>query len=209
MAAPVHATMSLSLDGYGAGSGQTLEQPMGDLPGPALHRWMFETPDENAEEQAHIVGASTYIMGRNMFGPVRGEWPVDGEPWTGWWGPEPPYHAPVFVLTHHEREPLEMAGGTTFHFVTDGIHSAFEQAQAAAGDGRVHIAGGVSTINQYLAAGLIDELHLQISPVILGHGERLFEGLGHIPLEQVSITPKSLVTHVVYRVLKPAADTAS
>jgi dihydrofolate reductase len=202
---PVYATMSLSLDGYGAGSGQTLEQPMGDIPGMALHRWMFETPDENTEEQAAIVAAGAYIMGRNMYGPVRGAWPAPGEEhgdWTGWWGDEPPYHAPVFVLTHHEHEPIEMQGGTTFHFVTDGIHAALDRAREVAGDRPVHISGGPETTNQYLAAGLVDELHLQIAPVLLGHGERLFEGVDFTQLELVSIRPVSLTTHVVYRVVR-------
>ncbi|WBU37859.1 dihydrofolate reductase family protein [Homoserinibacter sp. YIM 151385] len=195
---PVYATMSLSLDGYGAGPGQTEESPMGDIPGMALHRWMFETPEENTEEQARILAGGAYIMGWNMFGPVRGAWSGD---WQGWWGPEPPYHAPVFVLTHHEREPLAL-GDTTFHFVTDGIHAALERARDAAGERPVHIAGGPATTNQYLRAGLVDELHLQIAPYLLGSGERLFEGVEPQQLELIDIRPVSLTTHVRYRVVR-------
>jgi len=195
----VIATMSLSLDGFGAREHQTLEQPMGDIPPGSLHRWMFETPDENRAEIDAIVDAGAFVMGRNMFGPIRDEWTGD---WNGWWGPNPPYHAPVFVLTHHPREPLVMEGGTTFHFVTDGIEAALERAKDAAGDRDVHIAGGVSTTNQYLAAGLVDELLLQISPYLLGHGLRLFDGIGPLPLELVSSRAASLVTHVHYRVLR-------
>jgi dihydrofolate reductase len=191
--------MSISLDGFGAGPNQTLENPMGDLPGRILHRWMFEAPDESQEERTAIVSAGAYIMGRNMFGPVRGEWTGD---WPGWWGPNPPYHRPVFVLTHHPREPLVMEGGTTFHFVTEGIESALERAREAAGDQPVHVAGGPHTANQYLAAGLVDELRLQISPVILGQGERLFEGVPLLRLETLSVRPVSLTTHVHYRVVR-------
>ena len=136
-------------------------------------------------------------MGRNMFGPIRGDWDLS---WTGWWGPEPPYHAPVFVLTHHARDPVPMAGGTTFTFVTDGIDSALRQAQAAAGERNVAIAGGADTVNQYLAAGAIDELRLHIAPVIIGAGERLFAGVPPLQLEQVSSRGATLVTHITYRV---------
>jgi dihydrofolate reductase len=197
---PVIATMSVSLDGIGAGPNQTLERPFGDMPERVLHRWMFETPDENRAEIDEIVSAGAYIMGRNMFGPIRGEWSGD---WTGWWGDEPPYHAPVFVLTHHPREPLVMEGGTTFHFVTDGIHSALDHAKDAAGDRAIHVAGGVSTTNAYLAAGLVDELMLQISPIVVGEGLRLFDGVGRVDLEQISSRAASLVTHVRYRVRRP------
>ncbi len=139
-------------------------------------------------------------MGRNMFGPVRGgAW--GDEQWTGWWGDDPPYHHPVFILTHHPRDPVEMEGGTTFHFVTDGIESALAQARAAAGDGDVVIGGGATTINQYLAAGLIDELRLHIVPLMLGAGTRLFEGVPPLKLEQVKSRAATLVTHVTYRVL--------
>jgi dihydrofolate reductase len=197
---PVIATMSISLDSIGSGHNQTEERPFGDIPEGILHRWMLETPDENRQEMDAIVSAGAYIMGRNMFGPVRGKWTGD---WRGWWGPDPPYHRPVFVLTHHPRESLEMEGGTTFHFVTDGIEAALERAQDATDDRQIHVAGGVSTINQYLAAGLIDELMLQIAPAVVGDGLRLFEGVGRLDLEQVSSRPASLVTHVRYRVRRP------
>ncbi|WP_245650340.1 dihydrofolate reductase family protein [Millisia brevis] len=194
---PVVATMSVSLDGIGAGHNQTEERPFGDIPEGILHRWMFEAPDENRAEMAALIDAGAFVMGRNMFGPIRGEWSGD---WNGWWGPEPPYHAPVFVLTHHPRESLTMAGGTTFHFVTEGIDVALERARAAAGDREVHIAGGPTTVNAYLAAGAIDELRLQIAPVALGVGVRLFDGLPPIELEQLDVRPTSLTTHVHYRV---------
>ena len=137
-------------------------------------------------------------MGRNMFGPGGGAWDLE---WRGWWGEDPPYHAPVYVLTHHEREPLAMEGGTTFHFVTDGIESALEQARAAAGDQDVSIAGGASTVRQYLAAGLLDELYLHIVPVVLGAGERLLDGVGDPTLEPVEVVASPAVTHVKYRVV--------
>lgn len=194
----VVATMSISLDGIGSGHHQSLERPFGDVPEGAMHRWMFETPEENAAEREAIVSAGAYIMGRNMFSPGRGEWDAD---WRGWWGEEPPYHAPVFVLTHHAREPLVMKGGTTFHFVTDGIESALERAREAAGERNVHIAGGPTTTNAYLAAGLVDELSLQISPVVVGEGLRMLDGVGPIRLELISSRGASLVTHVRYRVL--------
>jgi dihydrofolate reductase len=142
--------ISISADGFVAGLGQTAEKPFGDGPVDRLHAWMFETPDENKAEVDRIVSAGAFVMGRNMFGPVRGEWDLD---WTGWWGENPPYHGPVFVLTHHPRDPLTMQGGTTFTFVTDGIESALDQARKAAGDRDVAIAGGAATVNQYLAAG--------------------------------------------------------
>jgi len=200
----VVATMSISLDGIGSGHHQTEERPFGDVPEGVLHRWMFETPEENRAEIDAIVAAGAFIMGRNMFGPVRGEWDRD---WRGWWGPTPPYHRPVFVLTHHAHEPLVMEGGTTFHFVTDGIHTALERARDAAGDLPVHIAGGPTTTNAYLAAGLVDELALQISPGVVGDGLRLFDGVGPLRLQQIAGRSTSLVTHVRYRVL-PADDTA-
>ncbi|MET0910389.1 MAG: dihydrofolate reductase family protein [Ilumatobacteraceae bacterium] len=196
---PVICTMSISIDGYGTGLNQTEERPFGDIPEDILHRWMVDTPEESPREMEAILGAGAYVMGRNMFGPVRGEWTGD---WRGWWGPNPPYHSPVFVLTNHARESLEMEGGTTFHFVTDGIDSALARAREAAGDLPVHIAGGPTTANQYLAAGLVDELRLQIAPVVLGRGERLFDGVPFVELEQLSARPVSLATHVHYRVLR-------
>jgi dihydrofolate reductase len=193
----VTCDIAVSSDGYAAGPNQSLEHPLGEG-GDRLHRWRFEQPAENAAVIEAITSAGAYIMGRNMFGPGRGEWDTD---WTGWWGDEPPYHAPVFVLTHHAREPLTMLGGTTFTFVTDGIESALEQARAAAGEGTVAIAGGPATVREYLSAGLIDELRLHIAPVVLGAGEPLLEGLDDLKLEQVSSDEKESVTHVTYRVL--------
>ena len=193
----VTCDIAVSTDGYAAGPNQSLEDPIGEG-GQELHNWMRETPDENAAEIAAIVEAGAYIMGRNMFSPGRGAW--DDE-WTGWWGEDPPYHAPVFVLTHHPRAPLVMQGGTTFTFVTDGIESAFEQARDAAGERTISIAGGASTVRQYLEAGLIDELRLHIAPVVLGAGEPLLAGLDDVELEQVSSVEKHLVTHVTYRVV--------
>ncbi|MDB5298240.1 MAG: dihydrofolate reductase, partial [Phycisphaerales bacterium] len=181
-------SFSVSLDGFGAGPSQDIDNPLG-VGGPALMEWFFHTnvwrtmqkqgPGETgvdnrvAEEGFANVGA--WILGRNMFGPVRGPWP--DESWKGWWGDEPPYHVPAFVLTHHPRPPLTMKGGTEFRFVTDGIHAALAQAKAAAGDRDVRLGGGVSTVRQYLAAGLIDSLHLAVRPVLLGTGEPLWHGL--------------------------------
>jgi dihydrofolate reductase len=187
---------TISLDGFMAGPRQTLQNPLGEG-AERLHRWMFEQPEANADEIAELTGASAFVMGRNMFGPVRGEWSGD---WRGWWGEEPPYHAPVFVLTHHAREPLTMEGGTTFTFVTDGIESALAQAKAAAGSGFVSIAGGASTINQYLRAGLVDELWLAIAPITLTAGARLLEDVGGLTLEPVAARRTDLATHVKYRV---------
>jgi dihydrofolate reductase len=186
----------VSLDGFSAGPDQSLENPLGKG-AERMHRWMFEQPEANKAEREAIVEAGAYIMGRHMFGPDRGEWDLD---WHGWWGADPPYHAPVFVLGHREREPLEMEGGTTFHFVTDGIEAAMERAKEAAGDRTVSIAGGASTVQQYLRAGLIDELRLHIAPVILGSGERLLDGVGDLKLEQLAVTSSELVTHITYRV---------
>ena len=201
---------SISLDGYGAGPNQDLANPLGEG-AMALHQWFFPTrtfqqmhgggagetgvDDDFARRSFDNVGA--WILGRNMFGPVRGAWPDDS--WKGWWGDNPPYHAPTFVLTHHAREPIVMEGGTTFHFVTDGIHAALERARAAAGMRDVKIGGGVSTVRQYLRAGLIDELHFAISPVLLGQGEAMFEGLD-LPALGYSVmesTATDLATHVV------------
>jgi dihydrofolate reductase len=186
----------VSLDGFSAGPDQSLDDPLGKG-AERIHRWMFEEPEANKAERDAIVEAGAYIMGRHMFCPDRGEWDLD---WRGWWGEDPPYHAPVFVLGHREREPLEMQGGTTFHFVTDGIEAAMERAKEAAGDRTVSIAGGASTVQQYLRAGLIDELRLHIAPVILGSGERLLDGVGDLKLEQVAVTNSELVTHITYRV---------
>ena len=198
----VFCGITVSADGYSAGFNQSEERPFGDDGGNGwgdkLHAWFSETPEENRAEIEQLTAAKAFIMGRNMFGPVRGEW---DRPWNGWWGDDPPYHAPVFVLTHHAREPQQMDGGTTFHFVTDGIESALAQARAAAGDGDIAIQGGATTVNQFLAAGLIDELRLDIVPLILGAGMRLFDGVAPLKLEQVKSRAASLVTHITYRVL--------
>ncbi|MCO1659592.1 dihydrofolate reductase family protein [Pseudonocardia humida] len=191
--------IAVSVDGYAAGPNQGPELPFGEGVGESLHRWMFERAEENAAEVAALSSAGAFVMGRNMFGPGRGEWDLD---WTGWWGPEPPYHAPVFVLTHHPRESVEMAGGTTFHFVTGGVVEALDRARAAAGDQDVAIAGGAATVNQYLAAGLLDELRLHVAPVVLGRGERLFEGVGRTELVPVEVRPTELVTHLRYSVAR-------
>jgi len=198
----VTCNITISADGYSAGLNQTEERPFGDDGGDGsgeeLHAWMFETPAENRAEVDQMTDAKAVIMGRNMFGPVRGEW---DRQWNGWWGDDPPFHAPVFVLTHHARERQPMDGGTTYYFVTDGIESALAQAHAAAGDGDVSIHGGATTINQYLAAGLIEELRLHIVPLTLGAGTRLFEGVPPLKLEQVKARAASSVTHVTYHVL--------
>jgi dihydrofolate reductase len=182
------STFSISIDGYGAGPDQDLDHPVG-VGGPELFDWFFhtrtwqrmhgsdggETGTDDDFAQQGFRGVGAWILGRNMFGPVRGPWP--DESWKGWWGDEPPYHVPVFVLTHHPRAPLSMAGGTEFRFVTDGIHSALQQAREAAAGLDVRLGGGVSTIRQFLQAGLIDELHLAIAPVLLGNGEHLLHGI--------------------------------
>jgi dihydrofolate reductase len=179
---------AISLDGFGAGTNQDLAHPLGER-GPELMEWFFptrtframrgqeggETSVDDGIAGQGFAGIGAWILGRNMFGPVRGPWPDDG--WKGWWGDEPPYHTPVFVLTHHARAPLRMAGGTEFRFVTEGIHAALEQAAAAAGGLDVRLGGGVSTVRQYLRASLVDELHLAVRPVLLGRGEHLMEGL--------------------------------
>ena len=198
---------TLSIDGFGAGPDQDLKEPLG-VGGEALHTWMFgtrtfrnmsgeddgttDTDDAFVTRSFENVGA--WIMGRNMFGPIRGPWPDDT--WNGWWGDNPPYHVPVFVLTHHPRDAIVMEGGTTFHFVTDGIHSALEKAKAAADGKDVRLGGGVATIRQYLQEKLIDDMHLAISPMLLGSGENLFAGIDMVKLgyrcsEQVA-TPKAM-----------------
>jgi dihydrofolate reductase len=201
---------SLSIDGFGAGPEQSLENPLGKR-GKELHEWFFGTrtframigqeggsvgPDE-AYAARSMDGFGAFLLGRNMFGPVRGNWPDDE--WKGWWGDNPPYHAPTFVLTHHPRDPIEMAGGTTFHFVTDGIHAALERAREAAGGKNVKIGGGVSTVRQYLQAGLVDELHFAIAPVVLGCGEEMFAGID-LPALGFSVTEHAATasaTHIV------------
>lgn len=201
---------SLSLDGYGAGPGQSMDSPLG-VGGEALHGWVFPTqtfqkmfgksegttgPDNDfAARGFENVGA--WILGRNMFGPVRGEWP--DESWQGWWGDNPPYHTDVFVLTHHARNPVAMAGGTTFHFVTGGIRSALDQAKGSAKGQDVRLGGGVDTIRQYLEAKLVDEMHLAVSPVMLGAGEHLLRGvdLPALGYERKEYVPTSAAAHYV------------
>ena len=192
----VYSDIAVSADGFAAGPNQSEEKPLGEIAENSLHGWMFNAYEENRAEVDAIVHSGATIMGRNMFGPVRGEWDRD---WRGWWGDEPPYHGPVFVLTHYPHDPIEMEGGTTFYFVTDGIVSALEQARAAAGDRNISIAGGASTVNQYLAAGLLDELRLHVTAHIIGAGERVFDGVPMQALERVSVRPTSLVTHITYR----------
>ena len=181
-------SFGISLDGFGAGPRQDLENPLG-VRGPEIMEWFFptqvfqrmygdkqgETGVDNTMAERGFEGVGAWILGRNMFGPVRGPWPNDE--WKGWWGDEPPYHVPVFVLTHHARPPLRMKGGTIFHFVTEGIHSALEQAKAAANGADVRLGGGVATIRQFLQARLIDSMHLAVRPILLGEGEELWHGL--------------------------------
>ena len=191
--------MSISLDGFVAGPDQSQDDPLGKR-GKELHKWHLG--DERANEDDAKASAwlgrprGAYVMGRNMFGPIRGEWDED---WQGWWGPEPPYHAPVFVLTHHAREPLHMEGGTTFYFVTDGFDSAYAQALEVAGGEGVDIAGGASTVQQALAAGVVDELTLDVAPVLLGSGERIFDGIESFGFEPVEVLQSPLATHIRYR----------
>jgi len=208
---------TISLDGYGAGPNQDLDHPLG-VGGTDLHQWLIPTrtfqrghtgaddgttgiDDDFAARGFANVGA--WILGRNMFGPVRGPWPdMD---WKGWWGDDPPYHVPVFVLTHHARPPLEMEGGTTFHFVTGGIHEALDRAREAANGKDVRIGGGANTMQQYLRAGLVDDMHFAISPVVLGAGERLFDGvdLRTLGYECAQFVASEKATHVVLRRAQP------
>ena len=186
---------AISLDGFIAGPDQSLDNPLG-VGGMELHRWHFEQQEENQAEIDAICTAGAYIMGRNMFASGRGEWDLD---WKGWWGDDPPYHGPVFVLTHYEREPVEMQGGTTFHFVTGGPEEALRLATEAAGDRTISIAGGASTINQFLRAGHIDELRLHVAPIVLGSGEAIFTDLKGLPLEVASTRSTSLVVHLTLK----------
>ena len=195
MTAYLTSDPAISLDGFMAGPDQSLENPLG-VGAEQLHRWMFEQEDENRAEVDAICTAGAYIMGRNMFCPDRGEWDLD---WHGWWGDDPPYHAPVFVLGHRERDPVEMQGGTTFHFVTGGPEEALRLAEEVAGDRHISVAGGASTINQFLRAGYIDELRLHVAPVVLGSGESPFRDLPELPFEVASSRSTSLVTHMILR----------
>jgi dihydrofolate reductase len=208
----VRFQVAISLDGYIAGPDQSLENPLG-VRGTELHEWMFGLaawrsmqgmPGGEVNASSKVIdeafeNAGAYIMGRNMFGGGRGPW-VDDPPWRGWWGEDPPYHTPVFVLTHHPQEPLKMEGGTTFHFVTDGIAVAMEHARSAAGELDVVLAGGANAIQQYLAAGDVDEFELHVAPVVIGAGERLLEGVGDLRLVQVRAIEAPGVTHIKYKV---------
>ncbi|MDI9835057.1 dihydrofolate reductase family protein [Streptomyces sp. KAU_LT] len=191
--------MSISLDGFAAGPDQSRDHPLGKR-GLELHSWHIGDPRATeADETATgwlMRPRGAYVMGRNMFGPIRGEW---DEAWEGWWGPEPPYHAPVFVLTRYAHEPIEMEGGTTFHFVTEGFDAAYAQALEAADGKGVDIAGGASTVRQALNAGVIDELTLDIAPVLLGSGESLFDGVATFEFDPVEVLHSPLSTHIRYR----------
>ena len=206
------AGFSVSIDGYGAGIDQSIEHPLGRR-GLELFQWLFPTKtframqgkddgttgtDDDFARRA-MAGFGAFILGRNMFGPIRNEWP--NEEWKGWWGANPPYHAPTFVLTHYPRAPLPMEGGTTFHFVTDGIEAALSAARAAAGSRDVKIGGGASTVRQYLLAGQVDEVHLAVAPVVLGEGEALFDGIDMRALgfRVAEHAPTERATHVVLR----------
>jgi dihydrofolate reductase len=202
----------MSLDGFVAGTNQSLENPIGEG-GMRLHEWAFATTSwreqqglEGGEHNADaevveevVRGVGAYIMGRKMFGGGDGPW---DRTWTGWWGEDPPFHVPVFVLTHYPRQMLTMQGGTTFTFVTRGIESALEQARTAAGEKDIAIAGGASAVQQYLAAGLLDELYLHIVPIVLGAGERLLENVGNPTLTPVKVVESAAATHVKYRVIR-------
>jgi len=206
------ASFSISIDGYGAGPNQSLENPLG-VGGMELHQWLFPT---NTFQREHGTGKGTtgidddwaarsfknigaWILGRNMFGPIRGPWP--DEKWKGWWGDNPPYHMPVFVLTHFAREPIVMKGDTTFYFVTGGIHEALERARDSAGGRDIRLGGGVATIQQYLRAGLVDEIHFAIAPVLLGSGESIFSGLNlpSLGFDVVDRVATPMATHIVLR----------
>jgi dihydrofolate reductase len=203
-------SFTISLDGYGAGPNQSKETPLG-VGGEELHDWLVtsrtfqrmqgrEGGDTGIDEDfaaRGMAGVGAWILGRNMFGPIRGPWP--DESWRGWWGKNPPYHAPVFVLTHHQRPPAEMEGGTVFHFVTDGIHAALERARAAAGQQDIRLLGGAATIRQYLQARLVDEMHLAVSPRLLGSGEHLLAGLDLLALgyRSAKCVPGAKAVHYV------------
>jgi dihydrofolate reductase len=204
------AGFGVSLDGFAAGPDQSLENPLG-VNGPEIFQWFFPTKtfrqmqgkddgDTGADDRfarRAMDGFGAFILGRNMFGPVRGDWPDDR--WKGWWGDTPPYHAPTFILTHYKRPPIEMKGGTTFHFVTDGIESALHRAREAAGTKDIKIGGGVATVKQYIQAGHVDEIHLAVAPVVLGQGEPLFSSLDLRALgyRTVEHLPTDRATHIV------------
>lgn len=198
----VTAGIAVSLDGFTAGVNQSFDHPFGDNFDPdLLRRWMWAEPEKqkHQKEIEAILDAGAFIMGNNMFGPKDRR---NSSDWQGWWGPTPPYHAPVFILSHTPRQPITMDGGTTFTFVTDGIQSALTQAKAVAGNRDVKIAGGAYTLNQYLSAGLVDELWLHLLPVTIGTGTRLFDGVPQLKLEPLEISGSSLVTHIRYKIIK-------
>jgi dihydrofolate reductase len=191
--------MMLTLDGFGTGLNQSREKPFGSIDPQQIARWMFKDGENNKEEVAAITDYGAYVMGRNMYAaPGSGPWE---DAWTGWWGENPPYHAPVFVLTHYPRPPLQMEGGTVFHFVTEGYDVALQRARDVAGARNVAIAGGVSTLRHYLNAGAVDTLHLKIVPMIAGQGERLWDGMT-ATLEHTGARATRYVTHMDYRVVK-------
>ena len=191
----VTCDLAVSLDGFVAGPDQSMDNPLG-RGGMRLHEWHLDPLPEDRAVAEGWMDVGAHVMGRNMFSPGRGAWDLD---WTGWWGEEPPYAVPVFVLTHHPRESVEV-GATTFHFVTDGVEAAVRRAREVAGDRDVAVAGGASTANQALAAGLVDRLNLHVVPLTLGAGERLFDGVPPLDLEQVAATSSPVVTHLSYRV---------
>ena len=192
--------IAMSIDGYVAGNNMTEQAPFGDIPTQLLHKWMFDEPEKHEPEISSLLSAGAYIMGRNMFGP-SGE--TYDKTWKGWWGNNPPYHAPVFVLTHRERESIQMDGGTTFNFVTEGIEYALDQARKLADDKPIDITGGANVINQYLQAQLIDEIWLHIVPVTIGKGKKLFENVFNLNMEPINVSGNNLVTHIKYRIIKP------
>jgi dihydrofolate reductase len=207
-------SFGISIDGFGAGTGQDLQNPLG-VRGPEIMEWFFhtrtfrsmygleggETGTDDSLAKDGLTGFGAWILGRNMFGPVRGPWP--DESWKGWWGDEPPYHCDVFVLTHHPREPITMKGGTVFHFVTDGIEAALKKARDAAGGKDVRLGGGVATIQQYLRARLIDEMHIAIAPTLLGSGENLFAGID-LPSLGYKLTDHVATANATHLILGPA-----
>lgn len=189
--------LSMSLDGFIAGPDQSSDDPIG-VGGMQLLQWQLSTDEADVAARDELLGPmGAFVMGRNMFGPIRGEWSGD---WRGWWGDDPPYHAPVFVLTRYQHDPIEMSGGTIFYFVTDGLDAALDRARDAAGEGDIRIAGGASTVRQAIAAGAVDDIYLDIIPVTLGRGETIFEGPQTGALAQLEVTHSTTYTHIHYRV---------
>jgi dihydrofolate reductase len=192
--------ITMSLDAFVAGPNQSFEKPFGDIDENILHHWMFGEPEKHQAELLALTDAGAFIMGSNMYGPIDMR---ESNDWKGWWGDNPPYHAPVFVLSHKRRDPIAMEGGTTYIFIADGIEAALSAAKEAAGERNVALMGGANTVNQYLSAGLLDELWLHIAPVTIGEGARLFENVPGLELEPFEISGTPLVTHIRYRVKKP------